>query len=80
MEMGYRKVKDVIYEIERLEKLKRKLQIDVDERINNKIESNNDAEIYIRSKLHYDDFTSLIITIEKLIDILEDIDVKESKK
>lgn len=64
-------VGDVIFKIEKYEKLKEKISISFDERVSNSFESTDDVLNFIKTKLTYDDIIQLQILVNNQIEMLK---------
>ncbi len=70
-------VGDVIYKIERYEKLKGKISVGYSERTTNNFESTDDLLNFIKSKITYDDIIELQLVLDNQIEMLKKVEVVE---
>ena len=70
-------VGDVIFKIEKYEKLKEKISVSFDERITNNFESTDELLNFIKSKLTYDDIGELNLLVDSQIEMLKKVEVVE---
>lgn len=71
-------VGDIIFKIEKYEKLKEKVSISFSERTTNNFESSDDAINFIKSKLTYDDIIELQLLVDNQIEMLKKIEVVDN--
>ena len=75
-----RTVGDVIFKIEKYEKLKEKISVSFSERITNNFESTDDLLTFIKSKLTYDDIIELQLLVNRQLEMLKKVEVVEDDK
>ena len=72
-------VGDVIFKIEKYEKLKEKISLSFSKRTANNSESTDELLNFIKSKLTFDDILELNLLIDNQIDMLKKIKVIEDE-
>lgn len=71
-------VGDVIFKIERYEKLKEKFYVSFSERTTNNFESRDDELNFIKSKITYDDIIEMQLLVNDQIEMLKKVKVVEN--
>ena len=72
-------VGDVIFKIEKYEKLKEKLYVSFSERTTNNFECRDDELNFIKSKLTSDDIIALQVLLETQIEMLKKVEVVDNE-